>query len=252
MSLWALFLPPVAPTTDNAYQLKDVATGLIYMHNQGIIHGDLKGVRSRAQVAVSILIFFIEANVLIDQHGHARLADFGILTIVSDPENPMTSSSTTNVGMIRWMSPELIDPDQFGVGTSRPTIASDCYALGMVILEALTGEIPYKRFKDIVVMRMVIGGKRPERPEWPEGAWFTEDIWDILEKCWSPQPKDRPSVGAVLELLGYASKAWRPLTSAAEHEAPMDTDEMCPSMRYPCMSFHCISGVTLKHFLQRL
>lgn len=196
--------------------LKDVATGLIYMHNQGIIHGDLKG-----------------ANVLIDQHGHARLADFGILTIVSDPENPMTSSSTTNVGMIRWMSPELIDPDQFGVGTSRPTIESDCYALGMVILEALTGEIPYKRFKDIVVMRMVIGGKRPERPEWPEGAWFTEDIWDILEKCWSPQPKDRPSVGAVLELLGYASKAWRPLTSAVEHETPMDTDEMRPSMRYP-------------------
>ena len=33
------------------------------------------------------------------------------------------------------MSPELLDPDQFGITDSRPTKQSDCYALGMVVYE---------------------------------------------------------------------------------------------------------------------
>ena len=35
----------------------------------------------------------------------------------------------------RWTSPELLDPEQFGLTDSRPTKQSDCYALGMVVYE---------------------------------------------------------------------------------------------------------------------
>jgi len=38
-------------------------------------------------------------------------------------------------GAIRWMSPELIFPGEFGISDSRPTKRSDCYALGMVVYE---------------------------------------------------------------------------------------------------------------------
>ena len=46
--------------------------------------------------------------------------------------------SFTGGGTRRWMSPELLDPDRFGMPESennRPTRQSDCYALGMVIYE---------------------------------------------------------------------------------------------------------------------
>ena len=46
--------------------------------------------------------------------------------------------SFTGGGTRRWMSPELLDPERFGMPESegnRPTRQSDCYALGMVIYE---------------------------------------------------------------------------------------------------------------------
>ena len=46
--------------------------------------------------------------------------------------------SFTGGGTRRWMSPELLDPERFGMPESennRPTKQSDCYALGMVIYE---------------------------------------------------------------------------------------------------------------------
>ena len=49
-----------------------------------------------------------------------------------------TLMSFTAGGTYRWMSPELLDPERFGMPESeenRPTRQSDCYALGMVIYE---------------------------------------------------------------------------------------------------------------------
>jgi hypothetical protein len=74
----------------------------------------------------------------------------------------------------------------------------------MVILEVLSGQVPFAQDTDFIVIRKVGEGECPERPE---GAWFTDDLWRTLEQCWSFQPKDRPSVEVVLECLGRASVA---------------------------------------------
>ena len=158
---------------------------------------------------------------MIDQDYQARLADFGLLTFISDPTNPTNSSSITNAGTTRWMSPELLHPEEFGFKQSRPTKQSDCYALGMVILEVLSGEAPFAGDKDFIVMRKVIEGKRPERPE---GARFLDGLWRTLEQCWLPQPKERPTVEAILECLGQVSESWQPLPPAAE-DVEADDDE---------------------------
>ena len=105
------------------------------------------------------------------------------------------------------MSPELLNPEQFGFQDGRPTKGSDCYALGMVILEVLSGQVPFAHHKDLVVIQKVTGGERPERPE---GPWFTDDLWRTLERCWSPQPINRPTIEYVLEYLEPLSAAWRP------------------------------------------
>ena len=108
----------------------------------------------------------VKDNILVDQIGRARLADFGLLTFISDPTNPTTTSTVNNFGGTRrWMSPELLYPQKFGLERSRPTQSSDCYALGMVILEVLSDEVPFSRHQGYVVVQMVLADERPERPK---------------------------------------------------------------------------------------
>ena len=140
----------------------------------------------------------IKANVLINRNGRAQLADFGLLTIVSDPAHvTVASSSYMSGGTIRWMSPELLDPEQ----NNRPTKSSDCYALGMVIYEVLSGRTPFHQLGDLVVMRRVPEGLRPERPQGEEGVLFTDGLWGMVERCWAPGPDDRPSIDTILSCL---------------------------------------------------
>ena len=179
------------------------------MHSRSMIHGDLKGVRFWMLLTAPLLMTFpLQANILINKSGRACIADFGLLTIISETSHTTTSSSITNAGTVRWMSPELLHPEHFDFKDSRPTKASDCYALGMVILEVLSGRAPYDQFTQLVVTWMVIEGTLPERPE---GPWFTDDLWRTLERCWSPQPKDRPAIEVVLGCLGRVAITWRPL-----------------------------------------
>ena len=137
---------------------------------------------------------------MIDQTGRARLADFGLLTIISDPTNFLSSSSYTQGGTARWMGPELIAPERFGLQDSRPTKSSDCYALGMVIYETVSGHLPFHKYADLVVFMKVSEGGRPPREE-----VFTDSLWEILESCWVPQPNARLSIEDVLHYLESVS-----------------------------------------------
>ena len=103
---------------------------------------------------------------------------------------------------MRWTGPELLDPGMFDFDDSQPTRESDCYSLGMVILEVFSGKVPFVQYEDFVIARKVIEGEYPERPE---DAPFTDDLWSTLEQCWSLQPKYRPNVEAVLRCLGQPS-----------------------------------------------
>jgi len=170
--------------------------------------------------------FLIKANILIDRYGHARLADFGLLTIVSDPTNYTASSSVAACGTTRWMSPELLDPDQFDLKDSRPTKQSDCYALGMVILEVLNGQAPFAHLKDFIVMRKVVEGERPGRPV---GAWFTDDLWRMLNRCWETQPESRPGIEAVLECLKRVSRVWKPPSPQVDEDGKTDESDCGPT-----------------------
>ena len=143
----------------------------------------------------------VKANILIDQTGHARLADFGLLTILSDPAN--STSSHTQGGTARWMSPELINPQKFGLENSRPTKSSDCYAFGMVIYETISGRLPFHKYTDLNVIVKVLEGERPLRE-----AGFADSLWQMLELCWTPQSDVRPSVEDVLQCLERASQSW--------------------------------------------
>ena len=133
---------------------------------------------------------------MIDETGNTCLADFGLLTIVSDPRNGLPSSSYIQGGTARWMSPELIAPERFGLKHSRPKKPSDCYALGMVIYETISGKLPFHEDTDLTVFVKVLDGKRPSRK-----ARFTDGLWKMLELCWGSQPNARPNIEDVLQCL---------------------------------------------------
>ena len=113
-------------------------------------------------------------------------------------------------GTFRWMGPEL-NPQRFGFKDSRPTRHSDCYALGIVVYEVLGRGVPFYQDADLVVVVHVAEAKRPERPRGAEGAWFTDDVWMILERCWTRKPWSRPSIKDVLQCVEKASRSWIPL-----------------------------------------
>ena len=195
------------------------------MHDQSMVHGDLKGVRLLSPPAtLPPNPIFTKANILIDKDGHACLADFGFLAIISDPANPTVSSSYTMGGTVRWMSPELLASDQSGPKSDRPTKQSDCYAFGMVIYEVLSGRVPFSKLKHYIVIRKVMDGERPERPKGAEGAWFADELWRMVTRCWATQPESRPSVVEVLECLERVRRDSGP-PSRADGDLEMDEDD---------------------------
>ena len=143
------------------------------------------------------------------------------------------------------MSPELIDPDRFGFKDSRPTKESDCYALGMVVLEVLTGQPPFSRYIGLTVMRKIVDGERPERPRGAEAVWFTDDLWETLGQCWSPQPEVRPAVEVVLERLDRGSTTWQPLPPSTD-DVQTDSDISALTVSYhPRMLLHSVLNLEL-------
>ena len=120
------------------------------MHGIQMVLGDVKGVGASQLRHLDICRSYTKSNILINKHRRACLHDFGLSTITGaathvgagDSQESLISidslMSFTVGGTYRWMSPELLDPEMFGIPHSegdRPTRQSDCYALGMVIYE---------------------------------------------------------------------------------------------------------------------
>jgi serine/threonine protein kinase len=158
----------------------------------------------------------IKANILIDQIGNPLLADFGLATIISDPRNFVETTQGPTGGTVRWMSPELIDPRKFGFEKRRLTVASDCYALGMVIYEIISGHIPFHKIPHYAVPLEVSNGIRPlrDRP-------FPDRLWEMTKLCWETQPDARPRIRGVLECLESISNSQEPPISPS---APTNTE----------------------------
>ena len=149
-----------------------------------------------------------QANILINDNGHACLTEFGLLMMV--PDQSTDASPHMDGGTTRWMSPELLDPKGFGLREGQRTKESDCYALGMVIYEILSGQAPFAPLRPFEVILRVMKGLRPERPKGEAGVLFTDDIWRTLELCWKQRPSERISAKVVLQRLEKSSPLPQP------------------------------------------
>lgn len=154
---------------------------------------------------------------------------------MSDPTNLLTRSSHTQGGTARWISPELIDPQRFGLENNRPTKHSDCYALGMVIYETISERLPFHQHAEFTVFLKVLAGEHPLR-----GPGFTESLWRMLESCWASQPSDRPSTEDVLRCLKWGFNLPE-LPSLGVAEELGSDDDWDLTSDYPGVFFHLVS-----------
>ena len=165
---------------------------------------------------------------MIDNDGHALLTGSSLLKIASES----TPARSARLGSaIRWMSPELLSPEHFGLKESSPTKESDYYALGMVIYEVLSGQVPFAPLREAVVISKILDDKRPTRPQGEEGRLFTDSIWEILEHCWKSQPRERITAKTVL--LGLEGKPFtlRPTSPRADGDVETDIDGQLDTQR---------------------
>ena len=116
-------------------------------------------------------------------------------------EEETVTIASAGFGDAQWMSPELLFPERFNLKEGCPTVASDCYALGMVIYEILSGKTPFYQHPNHTVVLKILAGERPLRPQGPVRRRFTDGIWEVLEHCWKHQPADRMRPNAVLWYL---------------------------------------------------
>lgn len=159
---------------------------------------------------------------MIDSDFRARLADFSLVTLISDQESFLTSC--VEGGTARWMGPELLDPKGFGLSKRHPTRESDCYALGMVVYEILSGHAPFNECSPGATIVKVLHGERPGRPQGKGGKLFTNGIWDMVERCWKHTPADRARAKDALRCLEEAPPLSRPASPGMDVDVGPDSD----------------------------
>ncbi|KAF7378045.1 Protein kinase domain-containing protein [Mycena sanguinolenta] len=167
----------------------EIAVGLQYLHSQNVVHGDLRG-----------------ANILLDDEGHIRLADFGLAAFADGPLVP-----TNRAGSTRWMAPELLEPSSCGLEAFQRTFASDIYSFGCVGLELYTGKPPFAEeiFSEGGVLLKIITGDRPKFP-----PVVPEWCCQIISKCWSHIPVNRPRTETIIESIAQFVKRKRPRSAS--------------------------------------
>lgn len=109
----------------------------------------------------------------------------------------------SSTSAVRWQAPELNENED-----PTPTMASDVYAFGMSVLELLTMKDPYShRRRDISVIKDLIRGLLPPRPEEPEAVpWMSDCLWETLNRCWKRDPAKRMLAKELLPFLEQASE----------------------------------------------
>jgi serine/threonine protein kinase len=115
------------------------------MHSLGVIHGDLKAVSILLSIDICPntyrRVLCGQANILVDGNHRARLADFGVATVLYNSPTAATTTCGGGVcGTMRWMSPELLDVPE-GVAGPKPSVLSDTYALAMTVWEVGASDI---------------------------------------------------------------------------------------------------------------
>ncbi|CAI0461418.1 unnamed protein product, partial [Linum tenue] len=151
----------------------DVSKGMNYLHQNSIIHRDLK-----------------TANLLMDENEVVKVADFGVARVQTQ-----SGVMTAETGTYRWMAPEVIEHKPYDH-------KADVFSFGIVLWELLTGELPYSYLTPLqAAVGVVQKGLRPTIPKQTHPR-----LAELLEKCWKQDPTQRPNFCEIKDILQKIAK----------------------------------------------
>ena len=146
---------------------RQILEGVVYLHQQGIIHRDIKG-----------------SNILIDEHNNIKLADFGIARQLKSLQS---TQGTAGVGTNKWMAPEMMKGEKYGLKV-------DIWSIGCIVVEMLTGHPPWKDLNEYMTISKVCSGEYP--------IYDLQDlrfeVEEFLHQCLQVDPKKRSSAADLL------------------------------------------------------
>ncbi len=172
---------------------RQVAAGLEYAHGRGLVHRDVK-----------------PANLLFDEHGILRVADFGLARALA--EASWTEPAGAVLGTARYAAPEQ------GSATKLDGRA-DLYALGLVLVESVTGAVPLVAETPLGTLAVRADQALAAPPNM--GA-----LGPVVERAGQPDPDarypDAPTMAAALDDVIRVLPPPGPLTLAGLGDTPDD------------------------------
>ncbi|KAG8729840.1 hypothetical protein FRC11_007905 [Ceratobasidium sp. 423] len=138
------------------------------------VHGDIKG-----------------ANFVVSGDHTPKLTDFGNSAI-----NRCSLQFTTTEDLSKVTAPEIL------LGQTKHTFEGDVYALGMTILEIMTGSVPWDGMLDVTVVGNLAQKLHPARPV----IYIPDPLWELMVSCWANEPQRRPLAAKVRDELNAINK----------------------------------------------
>ncbi|CAJ1965347.1 unnamed protein product [Cylindrotheca closterium] len=140
--------------------LRDISQGVRFLHSADpqVIHGDLKA-----------------ANILVDSHFRAKVADFGL----------SQKKQLRGTGTPYWMAPELLRNE------SAQTAASDVFSFGVILIEVCSRKDPYEGEDPNTVLKEIADKSIQKRPTVP--ASCTSQIQSMIADCLVDEADSRPT-----------------------------------------------------------
>jgi len=145
----------------------EIVSALNYLHTLSppIVHRDLKC-----------------SNILVSDKDMIKIADFGLSHYITDV------SQNHRIGTIGWAAPEILLKGEIY------STKADVYSFGTVLWEILNnGATPYPYRNEIQLIRAIADGEKPVLKN------LSPDVENVIKRCWSASPSERPSF---LILLG--------------------------------------------------
>ncbi|KAL4638263.1 hypothetical protein ACB092_03G134800 [Castanea dentata] len=170
-----------------AVYIAQVLEGLVYLHEQGVIHRDIKG-----------------ANILTTKEGLVKLADFGVATKLTEAD----VNTHSVVGTPYWMAPEVIE-------MSGVCAASDIWSVGCTVIELLTCVPPYYDLQPMPALFRIVQDENPPIPD-----SLSPDITDFLRQCFKKDARQRPDAKTLLS-HPWIQNSRRALQSSLRHSGTL-------------------------------